>query len=61
MVTRAYPTEYINKSKTIPTQSSNQVVYQPYIPREYWIMLGIAIAGLTLALIIAVYYLGKKS
>lgn len=61
MVTRAYPTEYLNKSKTISTQPSNQVVYQPYIPREYWIMLGIAIVGLTLALVIAVYYLGKKS
>lgn len=74
MVTRAYPDEYwyqvqrqnigtnklvqVNTPSTTPSTNSNQQCY--YIPREYWFILGIAVAGLVLALLLAIYELGKK-
>jgi len=72
MVTRAYPNEYwyqvqrqnistntpSTTPRNTPSTNSNQQCY--YIPREYWFILGIAIAGLVLALLLAIYELGKK-
>ena len=74
MVTRAYPDEYwyqlqkqnISTNKSLQantpniTTSTNYNQQYPYIPREYWFILGIAITGLVLALLLAIYELGKK-
>ena len=71
MVTRAYPEEFIkqtrdqnistNKSvqENTPSNTPTTEYNQYYIPKEYWIILGIAVAGLVLALLLAVYELGK--
>jgi len=69
MVTRAYPNEYwyqvqrqnigTNKSLQERTPSTTPST-EYYIPKEYWFILGIAVAGLVLALLLAIYELGKE-
>jgi len=58
MVTRAYPDEYL-QSQQPSTPPSTTIQQYYYIPREYWYILGIAIAGLVIALLLAIYELGK--
>jgi len=44
--------------RNTPSTEYSQQCY--YIPREYWFILGIAVAGLVLALLLAIYELGKE-
>jgi len=72
MVTRAYPNEYwyqvqrqnIGTNKSLqehtPSTTPSTEYNQYYIPKEYWFILGIAVAGLVLALLLAIYELGKE-
>jgi len=59
---RAYPEQILrnatqNAAKPTNLQNSN---YYPYIPIEYWSVLGITVVILGFSLILAIYYLGKK-
>ena len=65
MTTRSYPENYFNTTETGNTVEKIYVPYyvpyeQPqgqYIPKEIWILLGIAIGGLIMVSLYAIYKL----